>query len=286
MAGTAAVNDLPGTVFVSPGSSAKLIAMGGSGVSLAEDGSGLYINPAGLAATRRSSLYADYFNILDGSGTAGGSVSLVLRGSRAAIGAGYFRKALPESSSETMFSLGAGWMMLEGAQGSFLSAGAAIRTGILSHDIYDACSVCPAGRESDSAVNGDIGVMLRPLPVISFAYSTGGIRAKEFEADGQLLEWKKISRWGISWFWEETLTISWQRDRIDGRSSDRYGFALRASSYLGILGGFSDEKVSGGFSVDIDRIKMVTAFTPLGDGNIEAWFSIGFSLGSQAEEIQ
>jgi hypothetical protein len=174
----------------------------------------------------------------------------------AVIGAGWYRLGRRDGITENLFVAGVAKTFLEGTKGSFLSVGANVRAGRILAD--PVCSSC-GGRSSESAVTGDLGVMLRPLPIISIGYSVVNVRKAGFELPGA--NWPRTSRWGISYFWQEKVVISYGQEHTGEEVRRQYGFSIRTALPVELCGGFSDGNVSGGTRILIDRFRAAAAFS-------------------------
>ncbi len=230
--------------------------MGQAFVSLGDDASTVFINPAGLVTVGSMSLYGDYGEPPDVNVSSEAKGCMVLPVGGISAGAGWYRLGRTDGVTENLFVAGIARTLLRGTQGSFLSVGASLRTGrILSDPICGACG----GRISESAITGDLGVMLRPLPILSLGYSVINVRKAGFDIEGE--SWPRTSRWGVSYFWEEKVVISYGQEHTGGETKRQYGFSVRTALPLELMGGFSDGNVSGGVRLLIDRFRAGAAFT-------------------------
>ena len=226
--------------FAGSSAIARSQAMGGALVSLAEGPAALFVNPAGIVASANPALYFDY---AEPSGVRGG------RESRVAFGAGALnvRGALgwyrfdSESESDDLFAVSAAHRLIEGTQGSFLSIGASTTVEGFSRQGTD-----PGEKDSRRLASGDAGIILKPLPVVAFAYSAGNIRdARPDQTDGDE-RWRRVQRWGASYFWEDRIVLSFATVRRAGRTTFHYGIGMKTAVPIELLAGFSDGRVTGG----------------------------------------
>jgi hypothetical protein len=231
-------------------------AMGQAFVSLGDDASTLFINAAGLVTVGSMTLYGDYGEPPDMNVSSSAKGCMVLPVGGVSAGAGWYRLGRTDGITENLFVTGIAKTLLRGTQGSFLSVGATLRAGrILSDPV---CGTC-GGRISESAITGDLGVMLRPLPILSIGYSMVNVRNAGFGFIGA--SWPRTSRWGVSYFWEEKVVISYGQEHAGGETRRQYGFSVRTALPLELMGGFSDGNVSGGMRLLIDRFRASAAFS-------------------------
>ena len=219
---------------------ARSQAMGGALVAIAEGPSALFVNPAGIVSAANPALYLDY---AEPAGIRGG------RASRAALSAragntwgalGWYRLD-SESESDNLFAVSAAHRLIEGTQGSFLSLGASATIGAISREMPD-----PGTDDSWRMASADAGIILKPLPVVAFAYSAGNIRDAHPDYAGGDEAWRRAQRWGAAYFWEERVVLSFATTRLAGRTTVQYGIGVKTAVPLELLAGYSDGRVTGG----------------------------------------
>ena len=219
---------------------ARSQAMGGALVSLADGPAALFVNPAGIVASANPALYLDY---AEPAGIGGGRESRVAFAAGALntrIALGWYRFD-SESESDNLFALSAAHRLIEGTQGSFLSLGASATVGGFSRKGAD-----PGERDSRWIASGDAGIILKPLPVVAFAYSAGNIRdAHPDQTPGDEAR-RRVQRWGASYFWEDRVVLAFATVRRAGRTTLHYGMAVKTAVPIELLAGFSDGRVTGG----------------------------------------
>jgi hypothetical protein len=247
--------------------------MGRSFVSLGDDASSIFLNSAGIVAIGAAAVYGEYTNGAGSDITGIGRACAVLPAGPFTAAAGYYRLGRRDGDVRDLFVAGIARTLLEGTQGSFLSIGAALRVGRILSD--SACGPC-GGRSSESAVAGDIGVMLRPLPILSLAYACENARNARFEERGH--SWPRVQRWGVSYFWESSVVISFAQEHAEDRTVRQYGFSVRTALPVELMGGFSDGSAAGGIRVIIDRFRGTIAFTSGGRNGAEVRASLEILL--------
>jgi hypothetical protein len=219
---------------------ARAQAMGGALVSLADGPEAIFVNPAGIVASANSALYLDY---AEPAGVLGGRESRVAfaagaLNTRGALGWYRFRC---ESESNNLIAVSAAHRLIEGTQGSFFSVGASATVEGSSRPGAD-----PGEGESHWTASGDAGIILKPLPVVAFAYSAGNIRdARPGRALGDEAG-RRAQRWGIAYFWEDRIALSFATVRRAGRTTFHYGIDVKSAVPIELMAGFSDGRVTGG----------------------------------------
>ncbi|MBU8922700.1 MAG: hypothetical protein KOO63_12850 [Bacteroidales bacterium] len=274
-------------LLASSGNSSRASATGKTFCSLGDDLSTLFINPAGLIMVEGSVLYGEYvINSRDSKYHAVRTIAAVPY-ERAVFSAGYYRTESIEDVDVDIFALGTAIKILQGTQGSFLSAGLTLKSGRLSRAVSGDCIPCGSSRMSDSAFSTDVGIMLRPLPMISFGYSVENLQKPEMEyGDGSDLFWERNTRWGGSVFWREKVILAWQKETANNMTGNHFGLIVRTDSPLEFMSGFHDEKVSGGLRWDDHRFDLLVSFMPDGVGGVDIHASFEIFLKGIPSEIK
>jgi hypothetical protein len=191
------------------------------------------------------------------------------------FGTGLYHLGFDGTNAENLFAAGAARKILQGTQGSFMSVGMTFLVATVSAEQDCACG---AAGTSESEVTGGFGVILRPLPVFSFGYSIDSFHDIEYDTAGSGSMWRTTNRWGISYFWEERVVISYEQEHRADEVVRHYGFSVRASLPFEMMAGFSDGRVSGGIGVLFEKIRFTAAFTSSEDLGINARASLEIFL--------
>ncbi len=232
---------------------ARSMAMGGSFVSLGDDASALFINPSAIVTATSVTFYGEYSD--DGVRPGEAKFDVLFPTRFLDIGGGWYHRGQDDESTEDLFVFGVARNLIEGSQGSFFSVGASLRLGRLS---YEPSCGCPGAGDSEMKATGDIGLVFRPLPVISFGYSIENIKETRFTSCDT--SWRRVHRWGFSCFWEERLILSFEQERRFDEIIRHYGFSLRTAFPLELMAGLSKESVTGGVRWAGDRIRVTVSF--------------------------
>jgi hypothetical protein len=253
---------------------ARSRAMGGVLVSLADGPAALFVNPAGIVVSPAYAVYGDYS---EPGGTGGGHES------RAAFaagsgdtrgGMGWYRLGTG-CGTDNLVVVGAAHRLVEGTQGSYLSIGASASIGGISRDVADS-----GGQDSWWKASGDAGVILKPLPVLAFAYSVSNVTDAHPGPGPDGETWHRAQRWGASYFWEDRIVLSCAALLLAGRTTAHYGISAKTAVPLELLAGFSDGNVTGGARWTGGRIGAVIAFASGGDGGVTWTLACEARLGS------
>jgi hypothetical protein len=263
--------------------SARSTALGGMFTPLGDDPSTLSINCAGLVNSASLALYGDFAEASDDGYGAGTMIAVVYRVPWFTMGAGWYRRDASAGGieDENLLVAGVARKLISNVGGSYLSVGAAVKVGRIA---YESSCDCPGGGSAESNVTGDFGLILRPLPVISIGYSMLNAMETEFEDHSPARSWSRVSRWGISYFWEERVIVGFEQQRWGGSTTYHYGIAVRTSTPVEILAGFDDGDVQGGIRWVDETVRVSAAFGSDGDGGVHARASIEVSIGKTDDE--
>ena len=236
-------------------SSTRSMALGGAFSPLADDITALFVNPAGLINTAGVALYADYMETGGGSGPWEGKLAGGFERWGIVFAAGGSGKSYDDGVAEGQLSAGFALNVLSGTAGSFISLGGVLRAGHVAFDLEDPCIPCgvPEGRYSYNALTADMGLMIRPLPFISFSVSAENISETGFGSGDYYIPWDRTVRYGAAWLHEDRFTISWERRQTGDRETDHFGFGLRTALPLEIMAGMTSNRVHGGARWDGGR---------------------------------
>jgi len=259
----------------------RSIALGGMFIPLGDDPSTLFANAGGLVTIESPTLYGEFAESPGSHYGKESRIAVVYPFSRFTAGTGWYRRGIEEGGYEDLIVAGIATTLITNTQGSFLSVGAAAKIGRIS---YEASCDCAGNGTSETETAFDLGVMFRPLPVISIAYSLSNARDYDFGPPGEEETWERAQRWGVAYFWEERVTLGYEHERTGARTVHHYGFSVRTSTPVELLAGFSDERVYGGIRWVGERVRFAASFGPEGDEGIHASGSVEIRLRFSAEE--
>jgi hypothetical protein len=243
-------------------SSTRSMAMGGAFSPLADDITALVVNPAGLINTGGVVLYGDYMQTGDESGPWEGKLFGGFEKWGIVFGGAGSQKSYGDGTTEGQLSAGFAINVMSGSVGSFISIGGALRAGRVAFDLEDGCVPCGTspGRYSYNALTADLGMMIRPLPFISFSASTENISETGFGSGEYYIPWDRTVRIGAAWLHEDRFTVSWERRYMGDRVTNHFGFGLRTAIPLEIMAGMTEERVYGGARWDGGRWRASVVF--------------------------
>jgi len=230
--------------------SARVAATGGAFVSVADDAAAALTNPAGLAGLGAREL------LITGRRPWGLNVNEAVVAAAAPFswGAGalaWTYRGLGGAYAENVLSLALARDITRTSEDASLSVGIAL----------DASRAAVSERfdESDTAFSLGGGVLLRPFPMIALAYNVRNANAPRIHlVSAAGTELHREQSWGMSWYWNDRVTISMEQRRVGNRAWTTRGgveVALPGSAALrsGISQGrgtFGIGMVSGRYGFD------------------------------------
>ncbi len=259
------------------------VALGGTGVAGGEDSAVMFINPAGLASRRSTAIYLGLSVPESGEGANQARFAAGFSRESISLGLGGYRRDRVDGRLEECYAFTMARRIAEGATGTFISVGAGLSYGRISRANQDDC--CRLGRSSDSNVNLSVGIVIRFLPVISLGYSLNNLREVDFRLGGYSGEWDRINRWGLTYYWNNTVKLSYQRENGSGSASNHYGFSARTALPLRIMGGFSGDRVYGGLGWEFKDFRGIVSFSPVEDKRLETRISLEYLFGLMGEGV-
>ena len=260
----------------------RAVAMGGMFVPVGDDPSTLFSNVAGLVIIEPPTLYGEFSESPHPRYGEESRVAAIYPLPWFTAGVGWYRRGIEEGGSEDLLIAGVAATLITNTQGSFISMGASAKLGRIS---YESTCDCPESGTSETEPAIDLGVMFRPLPVVSIAYAISTVKEADFGPPEEVERWERAQRWGIAYFWEERVTLGYEQERSGSRTMHHYGFSVRTSTPLELLAGFSDEKVYGGVRWVGERVRVAASFGPDGDvliyGSASVELPLGFITGGE-----
>jgi len=242
---------------------ARSQGMGGAFVSVADDRSALFVNPAGMVSTGQAGVYLDYAEPQGGATNRESRIGLGVPAGGTSVGLGWYRSDARDVSTESLLIVGAARKLVEGTQGSYLSVGAGV--SIASASVGGRLQSERRSRKSD--VTADAGIILKPLPVVSFGYSVWNIRDADLGTSGGE-RWSRVQRWGVSYSWEEKIILSLEREHGARSRRLHYGLSARTAVPLELMAGFSEGSAAGGVRWLGSRFRAAVSFASEGGGAV------------------
>jgi hypothetical protein len=250
--------------------SARSAALGGAFVAVADDPAAVLTNPAGLALIKRTGALATYDRPYNLGELNESDVAAAIPSRIGVFGGAWHFVGLSGALTENIVTLAYARHLIATTQDASLSIGVDL-------DFYRAAA--DATGESDNALTGGAGVLLRPFPMIGIGYAVRNL----IEYDIHLLSGAPGTRlyrqqaWGLSYKWNNRVTLSVER-RQDAAEQWRNhgGVEVVTHPNLHLRAGLNNGDVTGGFGVLWRGIRLDIAVVSNGDLGSSYLISIGW----------
>jgi hypothetical protein len=249
--------------------------MGGTFTTAPGEASVIFLNPAAISNIDKTLFYLDYTNSKIREVKAAFAVPLENLG----IGLAWYSRRNEENEVSDGIVAGASKKIFRGTPNTYVEVGANFRIERFAFDFDSGCPACGKTRLSDSDIKGDIGIIIRPLSLISFRYMAEGLRESDkLDYDSDILV-ERSGRFGATLYLREKLVISWERGYRNNPGINHYGFCLKTGAPLELMAGFSEEAISGGVRLKWGFMWASFAFSQDGEGGIHQRISFEIAPG-------
>lgn len=250
--------------------STRTMSLGEAFVAVADDPSAAVENPAGLAQIRTISLLSSLVKPYGVSDLEESYLAAALPVKIGAAGLSWHRLSLDGVTSEDLFSLAFGYNYIRTTLDASLSFGASV----------DLARVSYAGpyEESQTAVSGSFGVLLRPFPIIGIGYTVRnlGQPSVDFIPGGGGTPLKTAHTWGLAYHWEQ-VSFLFEREMTPNRAwRNHFGLEVRFPAGLSFRSGLNGGDVAGGIGIHLSDFRIdlgATAHEELGTSYV---VSVGY----------
>jgi hypothetical protein len=224
--------------------SARMAALGGAFVSLADDPAAVVDNGAGMTGISSASFLFTWQRPYGVDGLDEGFVAAVVPVPHVTLGAAWFHRSLDDALSEDRVTLSVARDLRRTSEDASLAVGVGV-------DFY---RVAAQGDFDDAAnaVGVNASMLLRPFAFIGVGYRMQAINRPEFDlvAGGGATRLQNQQAVGLSYYWEQRLVVTVEsRQASDASWRAHAGMELRASDVLKIRAGLDDGRATAGFGV-------------------------------------
>jgi hypothetical protein len=227
--------------------STRTLSLGEAFVAVANDPSATIENPAGLAQIQSISLLSSLVKPYGLSDLEESYLAAALPVKIGVAGLSWHRFALDGVTSEDLFSLAFGYNYIRTSLDASLSFGASVDLARVSYD--------EPYHESQTAVSGSFGVLLRPFPIIGVGYNVRnlGQSSVDFIPGGGGTPLKAVHTWGLAYHWEQ-VSFLYEREMTPNRDwKNHLGLEVRFPSGLSFRSGLISGDVTGGIGVQLSN---------------------------------
>jgi hypothetical protein len=220
--------------------SSRTASLGGAFVAIADDPSAVVDNPAGLSGLLQPALLATYQKPYGVDGVDESFVAVSVPARWVTIGAAWFHRGLDGAMSEDRVTLSIARDIKRTSEDASLSVGASVDLAAVSaHDAIDA---------NDTATGFGAGVLLRPFAFIGLGYSIRNVNTPEIDLveGGGSTELARTQAAGLSYYWQERLTVTTEVFEDASSWHTRGGIELHLGPHINLRGGLDGVSAAAG----------------------------------------
>ena len=248
--------------FESSAVGARSLALGNNFVSVADDATALYWNPAGLVRLSQHEAMFTLDHSPDLADVRRGFAAVALYTSQATFGVGWQSVHLEDALAEDMIYLAVSRLLVRRSLGAFISGGATLK---IAHVGVDAAALAGIAGASASQTHmaADLGGMLSPIPNVTVGMIARNLGQPRFDLvpGGATSELRREFEWGVSFRWREDAQFHWSHRTHPNRSGDnKLGVDLGVGEHLALQLGVARELLTGGFGVAWRSWQLETSF--------------------------
>ncbi len=240
----------------------RAAGVGDAFVSVADDASAVYWNPAGLVQLPRHEglLATDRAAALDGMATDFAAVSVHAPG--LTFGVGWRHQGQEDAAREDALLISTAHTFVRRSLGAFIAGGATLELLRVGLDTSGFESV-PGLRDSDYGAAATLGLLLQPIPNVT----AGAVMRHLGQPTFDLIEGGTRTRldaeveWGVSLRWREDARVHVSHLHTSGgRTATRVGAELRVGGALRVRAGAASDAVGGGIGVALGAWELDWAY--------------------------
>jgi hypothetical protein len=223
--------------------SSRTASLGGAFVALADDPSAVVDNPAGLSGLMQPALLATYQKPFAVDGLDEGFVAVSIPARFVTVGAAWFHRGLKDALSENRFTLSVARDLRRTSEDASLSVGASVDvTSVSAHESIDA---------GDTAWSFGAGVLLRPFAFIGLGYNIRNVNAPSIDLvdGGGSTTLERAQAFGLSYYWQERLTVTAELFEDATSWHTRGGAELRLGPHVMLRGGLDGANAAAGIGL-------------------------------------
>jgi hypothetical protein len=241
---------------------ARAAGVGDAFVSVADDASAVYWNPAGLVQLPRHEalLGTDRAGALEGLSTDFAALSVHAPG--VTFGIGWRHLGEEDTAREDALLISAAHTFVRRSLGAFIAGGATLELLRVGLDTTGFESV-PGLRAADSGAAATLGVLLQPIPNVTAGAVMRHLGRPTFDliAGGARTQLDTEVEWGLSLRWREDARLHVSHLRTSGgRTAMRAGAELRVGGALWVRAGVASDAVSGGIGIALGAWELDWAY--------------------------
>jgi hypothetical protein len=242
----------PGVAFFEGhAAGSRALALGGNFVSIANDASAVYWNPAGVARLSRHQALFTLDRSPDLEGVQQLFAATVLHTPIVSVAAGWSAMSLEETMREDLLSLSISRQLVRRTLGAFVSAGATLKAARIGLDAAEASAIAGA-RQDETRWSGDFGLLMSPIPNVTVGACVRNLGQPQFDLieGGATTALETAVEWGLSLRLHPQAQLHWSRAHLADRSAEnKLGVEFRVGNALEVRFGAARQSLSTGIAV-------------------------------------
>lgn len=224
--------------------------MGGAFAGIADDPSALVVNSAGLTNVTALAFLSTIIHPYELSDLEESYLAAVFPVRIGTAGISWHRLALEGAVTEDLITIGFARDYIRTSQDASLSFGGTL-------DIARVAYGYPIG-DSEAALTGSLGVLLRPFPIIGIGYCVRNINEPHFDFTGTGgTELGRTHVWSLAYKWNDMVAIVLDRMKEQGGVWEtRLGIEIEAPAGIRLRSGVREKDLTFGAGITISRFEL------------------------------
>ena len=240
----------------------RALALGDNFVSVADDASALYWNPAGLVRVPQHQALFTLERAPDLDGLQHHFAATVLHTRWFSAGAGWSATRLEDTLREDLFALSLSRHLVRRTLGAFIAVGATLKVAHVGVDAAEAAAFGGAAPE-ETRLTGDLGLLLAPIPNVTLGASVRNLGRPSFDlvSGGTVTALESEYEWGVSLRLRPEAQLHFTRSALAGQAAEsRVGAEIHVGRGLDLRFGASRQAVSTGLGVRWRQFRLEPSF--------------------------
>jgi len=240
----------------------RALALGDNFVSVADDASALYWNPAGLVRVPQHQALFTVERAPDLEGLQHLFAGTVLHTRFLSAGAGWSATRLEGTLREDLFAVSISRHLVRRTLGAFIAAGATLKVARVGVDGAEAAAF-GGSAPSETHLTGDLGLLLAPIPNVTLGASVRNLGRPRFDLvpGGSVTALESEYEWGVTLRIRPEAQLHFTRSEWAGQPTEsRFGAELHVGSSLDLRFGVSRQAVSTGLGVRWRQFRLEPSF--------------------------
>ena len=240
----------------------RALGLGSSFVSVADDASALYWNPAGLARLPRHEAVFASQHSPDLADLQRHFAGVVWHTSPATLGVAWRTVLLDGAMREDLVYLSVSRHLVRRSLGSFITAGATLKWARVGLETAGLTGI-PGLRDAQSVFTGDVGLLASPIPNVRLGLIARNLGQPQIDLveGGNSTALRSEIEWGVSLRWRQDAQLHLsQVQHPEHDTETKLGAEVDVFQALSVRLGISEQRMAGGIGVRWSRFQLDTSY--------------------------